>query len=312
MTGDDGAVTARLAAALRSSVNGDGGWGYSPGKASRLEPTCWAVLALLNSGAATDDAPPVDAALARMAAWQRGDGLLSELPSAPPNLAFNGLAAVVIHRARAAGSARDPAHEAMARRLLAGILAVRGTRVRASDIVRQDGRLTGWPWIDGTFSWLEPTAWCLLALKTSPATRPRPAAMRIDEAERLLADRCCAAGGWNYGNSNAFGRDLFPYVPTTALGLLALRGRREPSGRPASDVVRSLAWLSGNWSREVSLAASSLALVAMRVHGMAALELAQALGELAASTQDLEQLASTAMALYALTGAHHEYAAFTP
>ena len=302
---------ARLAGILESSVNPDGGWPYVPGKSSRLEPTCWALLALADGGIAPAGSALRDG-LARLAAWQRADGLLADVAAAPANLAFNGLAAVVMHRARAAGSARDPAHEAMARRLLAGILAVRGTRVRASDIVRQDGRLTGWPWIDGTFSWLEPTAWCLLALKTSPATRPRPAAMRIDEAERLLADRCCAAGGWNYGNSNAFGRDLFPYVPTTALGLLALRGRREPSGRPAADVVRSLAWLSGNWSREVSLAASSLALVAMRVHGMAALELAQALGALAASTQPREQLASTAMALYALTGAHHEYAAFTP
>src|SRR5438105_856772 len=32
--------------ALLSAVNADGGWGYYPGHASRLEPTCWALLAL--------------------------------------------------------------------------------------------------------------------------------------------------------------------------------------------------------------------------------------------------------------------------
>ncbi len=35
--------------ALLSAANADGGWGYYPGKASRLEPTCWALLALLPS-----------------------------------------------------------------------------------------------------------------------------------------------------------------------------------------------------------------------------------------------------------------------
>ena len=35
-----------LALALREARNLDGGWGYYAGKSSRLEPTCWALLAL--------------------------------------------------------------------------------------------------------------------------------------------------------------------------------------------------------------------------------------------------------------------------
>ena len=31
--------------------------------------------------------------------------------------------------------------------------------------MRQDGSLQAWSWVDGTFSWVEPTAWCLLLLK---------------------------------------------------------------------------------------------------------------------------------------------------
>src|SRR5258708_12857670 len=32
---------------LRSTQNPDGGWGFHPGSESRLEPTCWALQALL-------------------------------------------------------------------------------------------------------------------------------------------------------------------------------------------------------------------------------------------------------------------------
>src|SRR5262249_42902645 len=89
---------------------------------------------------------------------------------------------------------------------------------------RQDNTLQGWPWIEESFSWVEPTAWCMLAMKISSALLPdRERAARIDEAERLLLDRMCQTGGWNYGNSNTLGRELSAHVPTTALALLALR-----------------------------------------------------------------------------------------
>ena len=41
----------------------------------------------------------------------------------------------------------------------------------------------------------------------------------------MLVDRCCRGGGWNYGNSNMLGKELRPYVPTTAVALLALQDR---------------------------------------------------------------------------------------
>ena len=42
----------------------------------------------------------------------------------------------------------------------------------------------------------------------------------------MLLNRACWGGGWNYGNKNVYGRDLWPYVPTTALALIALQDRR--------------------------------------------------------------------------------------
>jgi len=304
MTGECEGVTARLAATLRSSVNGDGGWGYVPGRTSRLEPTCWAVLALLDGGATPEDDARVDAALATMARWQRGDGLLSDMPAAPSNLAFNGLASVVIHRALATHRAAVPRQAPKADKLLSGILVAKGIRLERSEFQRQNNQLIGWPWNDRAFSWVEPTSWCLLALKKGAAPPSLAgAAARLAEAERMLAERCCLSGGWNYGNSNVLGKELFPYVPTTALALLALQNRRE-----LPEVARSLAWLAGNWTREVSAMASSLALMAMRLYGRPVDDLERAVCAHIAEAGPPGNLASTALVLYALTGSRHEYA----
>ena len=121
MTEQSDALTARLAGTLRSSVNGDGGWGYFPAKPSRLEPTCWAVLALLDSGVASADRALADAALSRIAAWQVAGGLLSDTPRAPANLAFNGLAAIVIQHALGARRADGGSLQRPIGTLLAGI-----------------------------------------------------------------------------------------------------------------------------------------------------------------------------------------------
>ena len=52
---------------LRRSQNGDGGWGYFPGKASWLEPTAYAALALHGE-------PAADRAWALLQSWQSPDG----------------------------------------------------------------------------------------------------------------------------------------------------------------------------------------------------------------------------------------------
>ena len=110
--------------------------------------------------------------------------------------------------------------------LLSAITRVAGVRRGQSAILRQNNQLLGWPWIDGTFSWVEPTSWCLLALKKAGQLPSRTgAAARIAEADRMLADRCCVSGGWNYGNSNVLGKELSPVRSDDGGG---------PSGAPGS------------------------------------------------------------------------------
>src|SRR5207248_10011981 len=56
--------------------------------------------------------------------------------------------------------------------------------------VKLDARLRGWSWTAGTTGFVEPTAYALLALKRlHPPLSGAAVADRIDEAERMIADR---------------------------------------------------------------------------------------------------------------------------
>src|SRR5262250_2857542 len=67
-----------------------GGWPYYQGHNPRLEPTCWALLAL--DDPASDERALIGRSWSFLRRLQRKDGLLVE-PDAPgPNYAWNGLA----------------------------------------------------------------------------------------------------------------------------------------------------------------------------------------------------------------------------
>lgn len=234
--------------ALAAARNPDGGWAYLRGKTSRVEPTAWVALgpSRLASGAAE-----------WLAGAERLDGWYGDDRRAPVNYGFNGLVLLAL----LADDRRAPFAERLVRRLLD----VRGLALPQSVAMRQDNSLQAWSWVDGTFSWVEPTAYCLLALKRAVkcgVLSASDAALRVDEAERLLVDRACIGGGWNYGNSNMLGKELRPHGPTTALALLALQDR---PALPA--VVRGLDFLTGHADKETSGLALSLAVIALTVCG---------------------------------------------
>jgi hypothetical protein len=278
---------ASLRRALLSARNSDGGWPYYKGKTSRLEPTCAAMLAL---------GIGVPERLAVLDRWPRNDGLFVDAAGGV-NIAFSGLAGVVL------APARD---RAMARELAAALVRTKAAVIPPSTINRQDNALQGWAWTSDTFSWVEPTATCLLGLKRlAPPPRGRDVQVRVDEAERLLADRVCRDGGWNHGNANMLGKDLPAYVPTTALALLALHDR---PGDPA--VVRSLAYLTRRRLAESGALALALARIALGVYGVEAHDVEMALASEWDASAFIGNLHATALALYALTGMPGGFEAF--
>jgi hypothetical protein len=279
-------LSAEISAALLRARNADGGWAYHPGKRSRIEPTCWALLALSQTRS-----EPAD--LDVLGRWPRHDRWLIDAAGAPPNHAFNAIAALTL--------LQSDSSSAQGETLVRLLIASKGIRLRQEPAIRQDNSLQAWSWVEGTFSWVEPTAWSVLVLKQRLVRGPYPdAAERVRVGEQMLNDRACRGGGWNYGSANVYGQDLAPYVPTTALALLALQDRQaEPV------VARGLDRLQRDILSERSAVALSLAMICLRVYGRptAVLEphLTTLLSERPLDGGRSEDLLGLAMALYALS-----------
>ena len=141
------AEIAELRDRLLRARNADGGWGYYAGKSSRLEPTTWALMAL---GA--------DASLDVLRSWPAADGLLLERAGGAPNFGFHGLGLLALLD-------RKIDHHGGTGSLVGGIQQVKGIALPDATRNRQNNRIQAWGWIDETFSWVEPTTYCLLALK---------------------------------------------------------------------------------------------------------------------------------------------------
>ncbi len=300
MAADRLEVIARLRQRLRASAQ-PAGWGYYAGKSARVEPTAWALLALATDHDRTSrsDWPPfLQQHLALFSSAQHQDGLLRDGDAPLANFGANGFASVVL------ASLPTPAATAVNARLAAGLTAVKGVRLEQSD-QKQDNQLQGWSWVADTFSWVEPTAWALLALKRAGAVAPREAAARVAEAERLLLNRVCVDGGWNYGNASTLGQDLRAYVPTTAIGLMAMHDRRT-----VEPLQRSLRWLEANRLSEPSTMALALTAIALSHHGVAAADVQTRLLEVLDRAEQAGHLQALAMAAYALSVPEHNLEAF--
>jgi len=287
---DYSGVCADLRSALLSTRNKDGGWGYAAGRRSRIEPTCWAALALGHSDGRLPD-------LASLRAWKRQDDWLVDVPGVPANVAFNAMAALTF--------LQDPSAASFASPIVRRVIEAKGLRLGQSDVVRQDSSLQAWSWVDGTASWVEPTAWCLLVLKKVRSQSPsRDAAERIQIGEQFLFDRVCNDGGWNYGNKEVWGQKLWPYVPTTALALLAMRDHRS---HPV--MTQSLGQLQKDVASERSVVALALTVICLRAYDVATDALERTLVELS-PRGDADNVLATAMMLYALSDVGSQ-AAFT-
>jgi hypothetical protein len=224
------------AAALRARANPDGGFSPTQG-ISEPEPTAVGALAL-----AAD--PAGEAARAWLRARQGRDGTWAAVSSLPrPTITPTALAALVLDE----GEPRTRAVDAL-RRLQAPVL--KGKRSPDGSVTR------GWGWTPRMFGWVEPTSWATLALKR---LRPTERAL-VEDGERVLAERECVGGGWNYGNRTVYAQDLAPYVQTTAIALIGL----QRSGR-GDLVARGTQLLRARWRDELGGLSTAMTLLALRL-----------------------------------------------
>ena len=260
------------------------GWGYRPGAPAATEPAALAALALAGHGRAA-------------AARRAGDWLLAQqTPDGSLGIfAANHAPHWATSQAVLAWQAID--RQAFAQptsRAIDWMYTVAGTISERNPDLGHDTTLRGWPWVEGTHSWLEPTSWCVLALKATDR-RQHP---RVREAVKLLIDRQLPGGGSNYGNTSVLGQVLCPHLEPSGLSLLALSGETDANGR----IARSLDYVVGAVNADVTSASLGYALLGLAAHDRLPPDYAPWLAKAAARSKQRDSLGPrlTLLALAAL------------
>ena len=208
----------------------EGGFADRPNGAYRTDATAWSAVAL-------DVLGPRDLyerTARRLTEDQLQDGRVPIASGHPAVWWPTSLAAIAW--------AGVDAYRVQKDRALHFILQVSGTTPEkvAGDPVGHDTTLRGWSWVEGTHSWIEPTALGMLAIAAA-GINDHP---RSREAVRLLLNRQLPHGGWNYGNTTIFGRELHPMPESTGAALTGLAGLVSQA-----EVERSLSYLEGEVPR---------------------------------------------------------------
>jgi hypothetical protein len=285
----------RLAHALAERRTPDGGFAALPGGSPDSESTALSVLAQHALGV---DAPE---AASWLAARQHADGAWPLTDAVPAPSWASAWAALALARS---GAGAEPLTRA-ARWLVAregwrpGLVArALGRLTGQHERLEQDLALRGWPWHEAAASWVEPTAGALLALRVLSERAPVAGAQqRIEEGERLLWDRVCVNGGWNYGNRRVLGEALEPFPDTTAFALLALQG--SPRSEALAESCDALERLLDEKASSLALALGALA---FELHARAAEPLRARLEARIDEAGPPRETRSLAFALLALAG----------
>lgn len=217
---------------LAAMAHADGGWPYAPGQPPQVEPTCFGLLAC--SLESERFAKPINRARQFLDRCRKPDGSYRLAVGREEALWPTSLA-LFTQAVLDDGIAKNGAAAGL--RITAGyLLGVKGRtpeNMETDELHDIDLKLTGWPWAENNFSWVEPTAWACLALRAAGCDSHE----RVQEGLRMLLDRAMDEGGINYGNRRILGRLLEPIPGPTALMLLALQGREHSRINAAAEYL---------------------------------------------------------------------------
>jgi hypothetical protein len=239
---------------LKARQNPDGGWGYGPGRASLVEPTAFAAVALHTQG----QGPEALRGLDYLKSCQKASGAVGLGPRDQDGC-WMAYAALLAFHAFGAGEAE--------RRLRDWMLALEDASGRftkeeiavVAERYRYDAAIPGWPWTPRTTAWVEPTALFIIALRRAgvPAGEKR-----IQSGVDLILDRRVPSGGWNFGNPYSKSLALEASTMSTALALAALGAAGVPESQAA--VGAGLRYLKNVLGGDVSTASLAWALLALK------------------------------------------------
>jgi hypothetical protein len=250
---------------LRRLQNADGGWGFRAECESRVEPTAWALIALQEFEVQGGADEAVERGLRFLVQAQLEDGSWAASQGQREGCWVTSLACWALRLRKQ--------HEAS---LQKGLRWLNEDRPRDAGfwwklirklldrkrVTAQNSSLSGWSWTPNTASWVEPTAYALIAQQVNTAASQTESTGRYELAKAMLYDRICPGGGWNCGNPRVYGVAGQPQVGPTVWALIALR---ENTHRVEN--CESLAWLERN--REKIQSPESLALtgIALKLYG---------------------------------------------
>jgi hypothetical protein len=280
------ALLSELRGMLRSAQNSDGGWAFHHGGESRVEPTCWAIRAL--AGVQTKEGlreiltENLERAVEFLTSRQGVDGSWPASHGIEAGGWITSLACSVLSAYASEQSVAEAQNACNIQKAIQAALKwlcddyprdssgwqkfLKGFR-HNKNLVEHSDEFRGWGWTPRTASWVEPTAFALMAFSDAGSAVPAALAKLIAErktlATGLLCDRMCPRGGWNCGNPRVYGVDGDPLVLPTCWALLALRDEPEHAER-----TLSLAWLRDEFDKIESAGSLAMARITVECYGL--------------------------------------------
>lgn len=193
----------------------NGAWGYRPENDGFAEPTAMVCLAI---NAHHTQSQRMTDSLSWLAKIQRADGgvPICEFMTSPC-----WTTPLAILAWSATSEKTGTIFEGESRRATEWLTRTEGHPIPRDPVFfGHDTMLVGWPWNEGAHSWIEPTSFAVLALRTVGYGEHE----RVKEGIRVIEDRALPDGGWNYGNTRVLVNTLRPFSATTGITLAALAG----------------------------------------------------------------------------------------
>lgn len=253
----------------------DGFWPYLPGRDPSLEPSIWSAIACRNR-------PVAKAFLDRMIKIQQPDGGWASYEGATKS---DWTTAVALLGLRLLGQAEDGAQ--YRKQFDRGVDLVLDSRadyykglVKALYILWKGPTYRysrGWPWTIGSFDWVEPTAYVIIALRGTPHEKQLPKlSSALSDAEEFLLKSWSYPMGWGCADrsgpeanekkaeSESGMHQSTAYPSNTALALLALQ--RYGTGQPMRG---GMDFLSGTALKQESTLGYAWSAIALDAYGAA-------------------------------------------
>jgi len=203
------------------------GFAPFPGEEARADATAWGLLAFAVFGQEAADSRVWES----LKKSQQSNGAVALLPEGPKSIWVTSVAILAWTRTNREPEAVQRAVEFL---LACGAERPKAPTQQQKEVIGHDMALRGWPWIEGTASWVDTTALALLALRAAGRTGEE----RYREGIQLILNRQLPSGGWNYGNTLVYGAELRPTSESTGAALFALAGQAT-----VSEVEASLTYL---------------------------------------------------------------------